>query len=264
MASSEAPAPGDRPLVTVVSISFNDLRGLARTRLSVIRQSYRRIEHIVVDGGSTDGTVEWLRLEEDLQWVSESDGGRYHAMNKGAGLASGQLLWFMHAGDVFGSPDAVSTVVTSWLSEGWRWAYGAARLVQEDGEVRGVNAPLPFNLRRFSLGDVVLPHQATCFETEFFRELGAYDEAFGVAADQLFMLRAALKSRPTTIAEFLCDFDSGGAGSRRSPFRHYYDSARARRRTGAVLCGPVVDGAVFLTLAGLATGRRQIARRMRR
>jgi hypothetical protein len=108
----------------------------------------------------------------------------------------------------------------------------------------------------------VLPHQAACFELDLLRELGGHDTEFGLAADQLFMLRAALLTPPATIPEFLCDFDRGGAGSQRTPFRHYFDAIRARRRTGM---GSGARGALDAVISmGLASGesmRRLVAAR---
>ena len=90
-------------------------------------------------------------------------------MNKGSRIANGDLLWFLHAGDVFAGPGVLELVVRDWQRRGWRWAYGAARLLSDDGSVVGVNAPIPFRLRRFSLGETVLPHQAACFEVSLLK-----------------------------------------------------------------------------------------------
>ena len=255
-----------RPLMSVVTITRNNRAALERTRRSVQTQTYKGIEHIVIDAASTDGTQEWLQSQNhDLRWVSEADGGRYHGMNKGSRLATGDLLWFLHAGDAFAASDVVELVIRDWQLKRWRWAYGAARLVAGDRGVVGINAPIPFRLRRFSLGEAVLPHQAACFEASLFEELGGYDEKFGVAADQLFMLQAALVCAPTTIAEFLCDFDLSGAGSSRSPFWHFYDSARARHRTGTLVRGGagVVDALAFVALATAESLKRGLSGRLR-
>ena len=84
--------------VTVITITRNDLSGLVRTIESVRAQSAQGVEHIVIDGGSTDGTVEYLdSLGDSLVWNTGLDSGRYDAMNIGAELASGELLWFMHS-----------------------------------------------------------------------------------------------------------------------------------------------------------------------
>jgi glycosyltransferase involved in cell wall biosynthesis len=254
-----------QPLVSVVTITRNNLDGLVRTRASVAGQTYPAVQHIVVDGASDDGTAEWLASHsEPLDWVSEPDRGRYDAMNKGTRRAGGVLLWYLNSGDTFSTPSVLDLVVADWLERRWRWAYGCQRVLAPDGEIDSIVAPVPFRLGPFALGARWVPHQAACFEASLVDELGGYDEDFGLAADQLFMLCAALVARPSTIAEFLSDFDRTGAGSnRRGPFPHLLDMRRARRLTGTTLQGgPLVDGAATLAFALAASAMRFVRGRL--
>jgi len=102
----------DLPLISIVTVVFNDRGNLEKTILSVLSQTFSNIEYIIIDGGSTDGTVDIIRRYEDriARWVSEPDKGLYDAMNKGIGLASGDWINFMNAGDCFFDQDTVSTV----------------------------------------------------------------------------------------------------------------------------------------------------------
>jgi glycosyltransferase involved in cell wall biosynthesis len=264
MSSTVASEPdaGGSPRVSVVTISRDDIGGLIATRASVERQTYEDVEHIVVDAASADGTRSWLESAGPaIRWISETDEGRFAGMNKGIRLSTGELFWFLNAGDVFSSPGVLRLVVDDWCKRRWRWAYGCERFVSAGGVVTGISAPIPFRMNRLALGITTLPHQAACFEAALVRELGGFDHEFGLAADQLFMLRAAKLSPPATIAEFLCDFDDGGAGSDRPVFAHMLDARRARRLTGATLKGSdVVDA---LATVGLATtfSLMRIARR---
>lgn len=99
-----------RPLITVATIVFNGEKELPATIASVLRQDYDNIEYIIVDGGSRDSTVEFIREHDDKIdfWISEKDFGPYDAMNKAASLASGRWIIFMNSGDLFYSPSAVS------------------------------------------------------------------------------------------------------------------------------------------------------------
>ncbi len=101
--------PVKEPFITVVTVSFNNLVGLEKTVESVARQKYPGIEHIIIDGGSTDGSAELIRqFEERLDfWSSEPDRGIYDAMNKGIKKSRGEWIIFMNAGDVFYSDAAV-------------------------------------------------------------------------------------------------------------------------------------------------------------
>ena len=91
------------PLITVITVVYNALPFLEETILSVLNQTYHNIEYIIVDGGSTDGTLELIRKYENRisHWISEPDRGIYDAMNKGAKLAKGKFICFLNAGDLF-------------------------------------------------------------------------------------------------------------------------------------------------------------------
>jgi len=101
-----------KPLITVVTVVFNGENFLEETIQSVINQTYDNIEYMIIDGGSTDGTVNIIKKYEDKisYWVSEPDNGIYDAMNKGINLATGQWINFMNAGDIFYSDRVVEEI----------------------------------------------------------------------------------------------------------------------------------------------------------
>jgi glycosyltransferase involved in cell wall biosynthesis len=216
------------PTISVITISFNDLDGLKRTVDSVRAQRYGGlIEHIVIDGGSGDDVVKYLSACEPAltYWQSEPDGGRYDAMNQGIARASGDLLWFMHSSDCFPDPDAVADAVKAIEGRGPArdvWGYGMDNLVGL-GRVRG---PMPFNIRKFLAGWQTVPHQASFYGSSLVSKLVGYDLDFGIAADQEFILRAALLSEPITLRRVLCDFDTNGVGTNRPPREVFHDLRR--------------------------------------
>jgi glycosyltransferase involved in cell wall biosynthesis len=231
------------PTVSVITISLHDLEGLKRTVASVRAQRYGgRIEHIVIDGGSGDDVVQYLSGCDPgfAHWQSEPDGGRYDAMNQGIAHASGDLLWFMHSGDCFSDPDAVAHVANAISCRGSArdvWGYGMQNLITPNGRRHGRPwGPMPFNMRKFLAGRATVPHQAAFFGSSLVSRLGSYDLDFGVAADQQFILRAALLQRPITIERVVCDFDLTGAGSVRHIREHFRDF---RRLWDACGCYPV-------------------------
>ena len=95
------------PLVTVITVVYNDVSCIEKTMQSVIRQTYPHVEYIVIDGGSVDGTVDLIKKYENqvAYWVSEQDGGIYAAMNKAIAKATGEWVCFMNSGDYFCNDD---------------------------------------------------------------------------------------------------------------------------------------------------------------
>ncbi len=210
------------PNVSVITITLNDLDGLKRTVESVRAQRYSgAIEHIVIDGGSGDDVVDYLRqIESGLgYWKSAPDAGRYDAMNQGIAHASGDLLWFLHSRDRFSDPHSLAHVVQEIANRGPvsdLWGYGMENLIGPDGVSVGLQAPMPFDMRKFLMIKATIPHQASFFGSSVVSRIGGYDLEFDIAADQLFMLRAALVCEPITIERVVTDFDITGAGSARS------------------------------------------------
>jgi len=107
------------PRISVVTVVCNAADALERTIASVAAQSYSNLEYVIVDGGSTDGTVDVIRRHEAHvdRWITEPDRGIYDAMNKGVGLSSGAWVNFLNAGDCLSGPDVIGTVAAGLGSE---------------------------------------------------------------------------------------------------------------------------------------------------
>lgn len=208
----------ESPLISVITITLNDLAGLKYTVGSIKNQTYSNYEHIVVDGMSNDGTVQFcVSTEEQLtrfSYISERDRGIFDAMNKGARMARGDLLVFINSGDGLTDESVLSFVAEKWSdSEAWQWGYGAVRFIDSNrvpfwGEVQP-----PFNRRRFQLGRQHIPHPACYVGREFFLDNGAFDQSFGTAADQEFFVRVCRTHPPAVWIRFLADFTIGGVSS---------------------------------------------------
>ncbi|MBQ9206489.1 MAG: glycosyltransferase [Treponema sp.] len=102
----------EKPLITVVTVVYNGAATLEQTILSVVNQTYDNVEYIIIDGASTDGTLGIIKKYEDKidYWQSEPDKGIYDAMNKGIGLATGEWINFMNAGDEFFDSNTISGI----------------------------------------------------------------------------------------------------------------------------------------------------------
>ena len=146
------------PTITVVTPSFNAAATIEETLRSVREQDYPYVEHVVVDGASTDGTVEILERAEGVRFVSEPDRGLSHAMNKGVAMASGSIIGWLNADDIY-LPGALRAIGEAFAAcPQAEWATGRCLIVDEAGrEIRkGATAYKNFFLRRYS--HCALPH----------------------------------------------------------------------------------------------------------
>jgi glycosyltransferase involved in cell wall biosynthesis len=155
------------PFLSIITVTFNAERYLERTIQSVLAQHVQEFEYLVIDGGSTDGTLGIIQDHASRinHWISEPDRGLYDAMNKGLRLAKGQYVWFMNAGDEIFAPDVVAKLYEAFAQEA-DVCYGDALFVHEDGSALGLRSQvtphlLPLRLRwqDFRLGMVVC-HQS--------------------------------------------------------------------------------------------------------
>ena len=104
-----------KPVLSVITIVYNNVRDIERTMLSVLNQTYHAIEYIVIDGASTDGTLDIIKQYKNriTKLISEKDKGIYDAMNKGLAIATGDYVIFMNSGDEFYATDTVAKVFAS-------------------------------------------------------------------------------------------------------------------------------------------------------
>ena len=184
-----------QPKLTIITPSFNQGRFIERTITSVLGQGYEQLEYFVVDGGSTDETVEIIRrYEEDLDWwVSEPDAGQTDAINKGLRRATGDIVAFINSDDQY-LPGAFEKVVSLFDRTGARWIVGACRYVFEDGSLMEVWKPeLPTSPRyRWLVDTVGWPQASTFWRRDVFEEFGMFRQDMHYIFDTEFGLRLAL------------------------------------------------------------------------
>ncbi|GAA4556764.1 glycosyltransferase family 2 protein [Pseudonocardia xishanensis] len=256
---------GAPPRFSVVTIAYNDLAGLRRTIASVDAQQFTSYEHLVVDGASTDGTVEWLRgLAENpaRTIVSEPDDGIYDAMNKGLRSARGEIVIIMNSGDTFSSPQSLGTIDASQVEHGWEWAYGAIRMTDTTGRPIGAYSFDPFKAHLFTLGLAWIPHASVAVTRELALKLGPYRADLGTVADQEYLMRAAAIVPPHVITWFLADYEMGGVSQSGSARQRELAWHRMRAETGQLWRNSrLADRAVAETLA-LGQVLRSVAKRV--
>lgn len=192
------------PQVTVVTPSLNQAGFLRECLLSVQGQNYPNIEHIVVDGGSQDGSVDVLEefeLRHGIKWLSEPDLGQSHALNKGLGLARGDIVGWLNADDWY-LPGAIERAVRLLNEKPMLgWVHGEGYAIDRDGFVLRHRRPGDLQVDDLVLGGMLLVQPTLFFRKTILKVAGGMAEDIHTTMDEDFCLRLALASKGAYIPE---------------------------------------------------------------
>lgn len=244
------------PLVSIVTPSYNQAQFLEETICSVLEQDYPRIDYWIVDGGSTDGSVEIIRRYAShlAGWVSEPDRGQTEAINKGFAMADGEILAWLNSDDTYVSGAISEAVDFLQAHPEVGMVYGDAHLIDERGRVIGEFPARQTDYHRLRRGYVHIPQQAAFFRGDLWRRVGPLDPSFFFAMDYDLWVRLAslapLKYHPRPWANFRLH---GEAKSVAADDRCWPEMIRVHRREG---------GSWFSWLVFKATFRRLIYARL--
>lgn len=195
--------------LSIITINYNHLDGLRRTYESVVSQTWNDYEWIIIDGGSTDGSRDFIEEHQDkfAYWCSEPDKGVYNAMNKGIAKARGEYLNFMNSGDVFAYPTTLELVFTKPRTADILYGYMMRRTLD------GIPHNIPSMKPHISWEDFyfdTLPHQSSYIRRQLFEEYGGYDETYPRLADWHWVMRifthhnATLEFIPHKLSVYEC------------------------------------------------------------
>jgi len=178
------------PLISVITVVRNGKKYIKETILSVLSQTYKNIEYIIIDGASTDGTIEIIKQYGDKidYWISEKDNGIYEAMNKGIKIASGEIINFLNCGDLYENKFVVSEVMEIFKRNSkLSFVLGRGRFVNENNQPINIfrNKPLVTTLKFGRFDDCC--HQAFFYKKSLHQEFGLYDLRYKICADRLFI-----------------------------------------------------------------------------
>jgi len=199
----------DNPLISIITPCRNSATYIEQTILSVINQSYHNVEYIIVDGGSTDGTLEIIRKYENLiaYWVSEPDDGMYQAINKGLQHANGKYIAYLNSDDLYFT-DTIKMIIDFFANNSTiDVVYGNLDFLDEKGRKLFTQIYPDFCWNRFASADHAMIGQPAAFwKASLHNKIGCFDESMKMAADFDFFIRAGMhgkiKHTPIVLAAF--------------------------------------------------------------
>jgi glycosyltransferase involved in cell wall biosynthesis len=206
---------GIKPILSVITIVYNNVSDIERTMLSVLNQTYEGVEYIVVDGLSNDGTLEIIKRYENriAKLITERDEGIYDAMNKGLAAATGDYVIFMNSGDEFYDAGTVASVFAA--GDDADIYYGETEMIDENGQSLGQRrhkAPEQFTWRSFKFG-MNVSHQAIYIKRSL---LEPYDRRYQLSADIDWIIRAAKKAQKiVNVKRYVAKYLVGGMSKKK-------------------------------------------------
>jgi len=216
----------DLPLLSIITVVYNGQAFLEETILSIANQTYQNIEYIVIDGGSSDSTLDIIQKYEHVInfWTSENDLGIYDAMNKGAKIANGSYISFLNASDIY-LDDAAQKIVDLIAKQECDYYCGPVIIQNQSNEEVSISHPLiNFKYQKGKIMGMPAPHLSVFMKTEFFHILHGYDLAFALSADFDLLLRMAANTNSVSyLQEPIGVFRLGGiSGSYKTHIDNFY------------------------------------------
>lgn len=222
-------------LITVITPSFNSAKHISRCIRSIRDQTFGDVEHLVIDGGSSDGTVDLLRAE-GVQFISEPDAGIYHALNKGISAAKGDVIHILNADDVYASSGVLDQVAHFFRDDSLELLYGRVLLnratnivAAERPQLFGRSATVEQLRRRMCVA-----HPSCFLRSTVYRRYGTFSPAFRIAGDYEFLLRIWACLSKIYLDEVFVEMDAAGV-SNSKPFLSLLESMSAQLLSGVAL-----------------------------
>ena len=195
--------------ISIVTVVWNDVIGIKNTIESIINQTYGNIELIVIDGGSTDGTVDIIKqYEEEIDyWVSEKDAGIYDAMNKGINVSTGTWVNFMNAGDIFTDHFVLEKICKNFYQQ---------KVLLYGHHIANGNPYRTKSPNRLKLGNIFACHQSMFFNKKLLKDKLYYDVSYKIFADYELVNRLFLEDKSSFLAidEIIAIYDLGGVSQK--------------------------------------------------
>ncbi|KAM3092407.1 glycosyltransferase family 2 protein [Phormidesmis sp. 146-35] len=216
----------------VVTLSRNSSKVIPATLESVSSQTYCHINHLIIDGGSTDRTLDIIQdfdHGKSLSIVDQQGSGITNAFNIGLSHSTGHLIIFLNSGDVFVDENVVARLVESYRSDRWLWAFGETISRSRRKYLkRHIKHPQRWQQELFLYGNPIC-HQSAVFSREILEKVGRYDEQLFLEADYDFNVRASLVAPPHLLRFPVAYYDTTGVSSTKV-FESYLCHRKLRRK----------------------------------
>jgi len=204
--------------ISIITVTYNSAKTLEDTLSSVMKQSYGNIEYIIIDGGSTDHTMEMVQpfRSRIAHVVQEPDNGIYDALNKGIMLATGDIIGILHSDDVFNSTDTIAHVMQDFSTLSVDSVYGDLVYINyENSRIVRYWESGDFYPRRLKFGWMP-PHPAFYVKKSIYQKYGLFDTSYKISADYDLMLRFLYHGKISTVylPEVLVKMRCGGTSNK--------------------------------------------------
>jgi glycosyltransferase involved in cell wall biosynthesis len=221
----------NKPTFSIITCTWNSAATLGDTLASVQRQSRQDLEHIFVDGGSTDATLDLIAAcPGNKRVLRDVGGGISRAMNQGILAASGEYIAHLHSDDYYAADDVLASVAACFAREQVDWVFGAIEVLR-DGRLIAPYPMHPFSYRALVTGRVFVAHPAVFIRKSALARVGLFDEGLKYAMDIDLWLRLGRVARPATIARALTVFrDHPGSVSSANRMLARQEEFMVRRR----------------------------------
>ena len=222
--------------VSIITTCYNRVHTIQESIESVLAQDYPDIEYIIVDGASTDGTVELVESYKDriATFISERDRGMYEAINKGIRMATGDIVGLMHSDDAFYDHHVVSRIVDAFMQHDPEMLYGNGLFIDPRKPEQIVRNWISGESNRLKFRSGWLPlHTTTYFRTDILKRYGLYNETYRIAADTELLTRYMYKYKIKTyyLNRYIVKMKLGGASTNpKQVLKKWNEDIRAYKR----------------------------------
>ena len=200
-----------KPLVSIITVVYNGELTIEKSIQSVQNQSYGNVEHIIIDGGSTDKTVEFIKNYNDViyYWTSEPDKGIYDAMNKGLKIAQGDFIAILNSDDYY-LPNAIELSIQEIEETNSDYSFAEVRYINSKAKICPIS-PLEQNK---IYQEMLYPHVSAVISKKIYDEVGYFDTNFKIAGDHDMALRIHLNNyKYCYVSEVIAELERGGVSS---------------------------------------------------